>query len=263
MKIVKKILITILILLLICSSIFLFKVLKREKIVNGIVHRYVEDFQKIGDTMSGGATEIVQKRDTFLDFEEYRNMYFYYVSEDCSIKLLKIKVYDNKEAYEPVKEIYIDLLKKDGVDNYDNVTEIDLINKTYKVMDDYKIVLPIETAKYFLNYDQSLIGNTNKDAVKEIVLDSDNRLGMWRDDDKIENKKDYGYSWQNRKMSKSEGGYNMDVAVFPGQFYIMFDIEEDEMKGSRKKTDITIRKYVKPIKEDVIVPSLEDYTKID
>lgn len=242
-KYFKKILIILAILLVIFIVGFVINILRRISVVTDISKYYKENFQTIGITKSGCITENITKRD-LNNIEETHKQYFYYVSETGE-KLVKIIFYKDINLDTPLKEVYIDLTKENENGFYDNVTEIDKLNGTRKVINDYEFDSPIYKSTNSLNNYYSLICAGDKVFFdKEMAFDFNNKVA------KIEE----AYVWNNQKINNSKD--NIYMLFNQKQFYLGFDNYQEDIKETREIINIRMDTTIIPNKDEVTVPEV-------
>lgn len=237
----KKILIIISVLILLFITLFFVNIARRISIVTDISKYYKEYFQTIGVTKGGGITEHIVKRD-LNNIEEIYKKYLYYVSENGE-KLVKIISYEDEYHEKPIEEIYIDLNEENENGLFDNVTKIDLKDRSQEVVNDYEFVSPILRATSSMNNYYSLICAWDKVySDKEMAFDFDNKLL------KFENR----YVWNNEQINDSKD--NISVGFNEDELFLRFDDYQDDIKEKREIINLQIYNTIIPDREQVIAP---------
>ena len=247
-KHLKKIMVLLAIIIVLCIAIFFINIARRYSIIYDFSKYYKERFQEIGNTKSGTVDEHIISRD-LNSFTETFKRYSYYVSEDGSEKLLKITEYEEVDGYHDVKEkkiieeIYIDFKNVDDNGQIDDVVKINKKTGAKEVINDYKFESPMYNATTSLNHYYGFIcGWDEVFSDKEMAFDFDNEFL------KVGNQ----YIWTNQSINNSKdnvSSYLNDIEV-----YVSLEDYKEDIKEEREIKEYKIQNTLIPDKVQVILP---------
>lgn len=259
-KLLLKIIIVILILIgLIEIGIYNYRL----NIIRRLRDRYMNTYQKIGESYSATITEEYEGKDETGFYEKYKKNYTYYVSPDKSVRKVKIQEYRMEEekkygstSYKPflVKTTYIDLTKPSNSTewNFNDVIVVDNLENVYREIDDFEFWSPIlETTNCFNEY-YGVIGYVD-DLAKVVAKNYRHSLNYFIDNDI--------FTWN---YTRDSAGVRLASSVGEVTMFLSFDKEDPEnIKGQRSNMliQMLINENIQEI--DVTFNDIEEYTKVD
>ena len=227
-------------------------ILKRKNDVEKIAKVYTEQFMNVGVTESAIIREEVSKKENNVITNHCRQ---YYIYAENGKQLMKVKEFDDKNHQKLIKEIYIDLSKKNHTDwetfmtKYDDVIEIYMNDWSYKEIDDYEFITPMDRILNSVMYGEfDIISSPKMVALNE---KNDIQIINWP------HKNVEIYSLYNGTPNNFNREDCFKLFILPGSkslnFY--FDDYKNDIADTREIVSIQLAKQKGNI-DDVTVPEL-------
>ena len=251
-KIIKIVFLIILIIILYNFISDKVNILKRKSDVEKIAKVYTEQFMTVGIKESAVIREEVSKKENNVITNYYRQYYIY--AEDGK-NLMKVKEFEDKHSQKMIKEIYIDLSKKTHTNwethmtKYDDAIEVYMNDWSYKEIDDYEFITPMDRILNSVMYGEfDIISSSKRVALNE---KNDIQIIDWP------HKNVEIYSLYNGIPNNLNREECFQLFILPGSkslnFY--FDDYKNDIADTREIVEIQLTKLKGNI-DDVTVPEL-------